>query len=149
MIIAGFPGIGKTEYQKNSKLPVCDSDSSNFENLEDGSPNPNFIEEYFAHIESVLQIQQVIVLVSTHEAVLRELKRRNMNYVVVIPEEGLLDEYIERYQNRGSTETFINLIASNWFDWLEDIKSNHKCFELTRGEYLTSFIVETYETGKA
>lgn len=147
MFISGFPGVGKTHFCESNSLNTHDSDSSSFSKLPDGSPNPNFIEDYFKQLDNMQYVPGLMVMVSTHEEVLAELKYRGMNYCVIIPEEGLLDEYVRRYQNRGSPQAFIDLISANWHVWLKDIKSKHRYFELKAGQTLTDFMVETYETG--
>lgn len=147
MFISGFPGVGKTRFCNNNKLHTHDSDSSSYSKLPDGSPNPNFIEDYFRHLENMQYVPGLVTMVSTHELVLNELKNRGMNYCVIIPEEGLLDEYVQRYTNRGSPQGLIDLIAANWHNWLQDIKAKHSYFELKAGQTLTDFMVETYETG--
>lgn len=145
MFIAGFPGVGKTHFHKNTKLTVCDSDSSKYSKLADGTPNPNFIVDYFREIEQLNTMPNAMILVSTHAEVLAELKRRNLDYYVVIPEVGLIGEYVKRYEQRGSPNAFITLIIDNWHMWLADIKNNHHYFELRAGQTLTDFMVETYE----
>lgn len=147
MFISGFPGIGKSHFCEHNSLNTHDSDSSSYSKLPDGSPNPNFIDDYFEHLENLQYIPGLMIMVSTHEAVLAELKSRGMNYCVVIPEESLHDEYMRRYKERGSPQSFIDLISSNWYMWLRDIKQKHNCFELKSGQTLTDFIIETYETG--
>lgn len=147
MFVSGFPGIGKTYYCINNEQFTHDSDSSSYSKLPDGSVNPNFIEDYFKHLDNMQYVPGLMVMVSTHEDVLTELARRGMNYYVVIPEEGLLNEYIARYETRGSPPALIELIAKNWHAWLQDIKSKHTYFELKSGQTLTDFMIETYETG--
>lgn len=146
MFIAGFPGIGKTFYCNNHKLYTHDSDSSSYSKLPDGSPNPNFIEDYFRHLENLQYVPGLMVMVSTHQEVLDELKRRDMDYYVVIPNEELRSEYEARYETRGSSNELIRTISTNWHAWLKDIKSKHTYFELKTGQTLTDFMIEIYET---
>ena len=145
--VAGFPGVGKTTWCNNNSLYTHDSDSSSFSKLEDGSPNPNFIVDYFRQLENMQYIPGLMVFVSTHEDVLAELKNRDMDFYIIIPHESLLDEYVKRYEGRGSPQPLIDLIVKNWYVWLADIKSKYKYFELKSGETVSSFMVETYETG--
>lgn len=115
--------------------------------MPNGQPNPMFIQDYFRHLTELEYIDGIMILTSTHEAVLEELKNRDMDYYVIIPEEGLINEYINRYKARGSTQEFIDLVSSNWHAWLQDIKSKHKYFELRSQQTLTDFMIETYEIG--
>lgn len=145
MFIAGFPGVGKTRFAATTMLNVYDVDSSEYSKLPNGQNNPRFIQDYFNHLTDIGRDDDALILTSTHKDVLLELKNREMDYYVVIPEEGLLDEYISRYMERGSSQQLIHLISTNWHDWLRDIKANHRYFELRRYQNLTDFMVETYE----
>lgn len=145
MYVAGFPGVGKSHWCKLSPTLSSDSDSSTYSKLPDGTPNPNFIEDYFNVIEKINVEPGMIVFTSTHELVLCEFVKRRADYIVLIPEEGLLEEYVERYTVRQSPPEFIKLIKDNWYTWLQNIKSNHRYHELKSGESVTSYLIETYE----
>lgn len=145
--ISGFPGVGKSHFKDKFAHLCTDSDSSLFSKLKDGSPNPSFIEDYFKHLKSLEDKDTPLVFISTHEAVLEELKRRGMSFTIVIPKEALKEEYLERYQRRGSPKSFIDLLDSNWTPWLSDIKSKYtNYYELEQGESLTDYLIETYES---
>lgn len=143
--LSGFPGVGKSHLYRNLKQGGCiDSDSSKFSKLEDGSPNPNFIEDYFEHLNSLIDTDTPLVFISTHEAVLRELTARNFKFTIIIPKQSLKEEYLERYKKRGSPQAFIDLIDSNWDAWLEDIKAKYtNVYELSSGETITDYVNET------
>lgn len=145
--LAGFPGTGKSTLHKNYNTSMtADSDSSVFSKLEDGSPNPNFIADYFKHLESLEEKDVILVFISTHEAVLKELQARDYKFTVIIPKQELKEEYLERYKKRGSPQALIDIIDKNWHMWLEDIKSKYKnVHELSSGEYISDYVSETYE----
>lgn len=145
--LAGFPGTGKSHLYRTLNEHVCsDSDSSEFSKLKDGSPNPNFIDDYFNHLEQLEDDGILLVFISTHEAVLKELKERGYKHTIIIPKQELKEEYLIRYEERGSPQAFIDLIAKNWDTWLEDIKSKYKnVYELSSGETMTDYMSETYE----
>ena len=146
MILSGWPGIGKSHFKKNSKFVVHDSDSTQFSKLENGEPNPNFVDEYITHISKLAETEpDSIILVSTHQMVLEKLAQSGLMYYVIIPKPELKDEYIQRYIERGSPQPMIDLISNNWTPWLEHIKANHKYFELESEEFLSDFITKTYE----
>lgn len=147
MNIAGFPGTGKSYFCSKNNLHTHDSDSSAYSKLKDGTPNPNFIEDYFNHLDNLQYVPGLMVFVSTHEKVLAELDKRGMNYVIIIPKQTLLAEYVKRYEERGSPKEFIDLIINNWHAWLTDIKSKYRYFELDSGQTITDFMIETYEIG--
>lgn len=145
--LAGFPGTGKSTLHKNcNTIMTADSDSSMFSKLEDGSPNPNFIDDYFEHLESLDESGVVLVFISTHEAVLKELQERNYKFTVIVPKQELKEEYLERYKKRGSPQALIDIIDKNWHAWLEDIKSKYKnVYELSSGEYIADYVFDTYD----
>lgn len=144
--LAGFPGTGKSTLHKRASTMTVDSDSSLFSKLEDGSPNPNFIADYFKHLESLEEKDATLVLISTHEAVLKELQERNYKFTVVVPKQELKEEYLERYKKRGSPQALIDIIDKNWDTWLEDIKSKYKnVYELSSGEYIADYVFDTYD----
>lgn len=144
--IAGFPGVGKSYIVKNTNVTCYDSDSSLYSKNEDGTRNVNFINDYFNRLESLIEKDIPLVMVSTHELVLAELNRRNYNFTIVIPDIELKDEYIARYLNRHSNPSLIKIISQNWDEWINDIKIKYKnVHELKTGEYLIDYIMETYE----
>ena len=69
--------------------------------------------------------------------------------MLIYPNIGLKDEYLERYKQRGSTQGFIDLIAKNWELWINEIielENNDYItkFELKSNEYLSEFPKEVY-----
>lgn len=138
-IIAGFPGVGKSNVNETSKLSTCDSDSSMFSWLDKDHTirNPNFIVDYINEIKARCK-EYDFVFISTHKDILIELSKVNLdNLYIVLPERGLKDEYIQRYKNRGSSESFINNINKNWDVFINDIESisNAKLIYLKSGQY--------------
>jgi len=138
-IYSCFPGTGKTHFFKNEKnLSVLDSDSSTFE-------KSYFPANYINHIES--NIGKVdIILVSSHEEVRKLMAHVGIQYDLVYPGHHLGEEYLDRYEKRGSSKSLIDAITSNWTDWLSScIKdagaSRHTV--LSSGEYLSDVINET------
>ena len=141
MIISGFPGVGKTHaysaFQRNPMLDgrhAFDSDSSMF------SKHTGFPETYIDHVEEILRVGYAMIFVSSHKDVREELKRRNIPYISVYPEESLKDEYLERFKSRGNPDFFIELIDNNWDEWLKGLREEDwsGCFHkvLGSGEYL-------------
>lgn len=108
IVVCGFPGVGKSYLvSNNTKYKISDSDSSQFDNPKD-------------YVDHIIQKRKEfdIVLVSTHEDVRAELRKRNILYQVVFPHQGCKSEYLERYKNRGNTKQFIDLIDKNWDKWV-------------------------------
>lgn len=101
LVICGFPGTGKSTFAQ--KFNLEDSDSSRW-------PKENFPSNYVDYLET----KDGIILCSTHEEVRQELKRRNIDYIIVLPDHSLKDTYIKRYQDRGSAQAFIDLVSEQW-----------------------------------
>lgn len=135
-IISAFPGTGKTEYWGRSNFmysldpadKVLDSDSTKWSKLEDGSLNPEFPENYIQHIND--NIGKVgVILVSSHENVRQALVDANIPFWLVYPYDDPFTkkEYIERYVARGSVPAFIDLVHSNWSDWITSCDLQKGC----------------------
>ena len=109
LIIAGFPGIGKTTFAEGNPR-IVDLDSSNFDKG-DRWPH-NYIKEIFD--------QEDIVLCSTHKEVLDELEKYDTNIRVFYPYKGDELMYLERLRGHSSFDK----IAENWYSFIEDINSS-------------------------
>lgn len=134
LVFAGFPGIGKSYFYKTSKLNVLDSDSSKFD-------KSYFPKNYIDHIKSNLG-RVDIILVSSHEDVRSALVKENIHFTLVYPDINMKDEFIERYKQRGNTESFIKLISNNWHNWIIQMQNQNGCnkIELSTGKYLSDVI---------
>lgn len=126
LIIAGFPGIGKS-YAVNSMrkqgLKVSDSDSSSFSwIMKDGEKvrNPNFVHDYMEHIREKVKEGYNYVFVSTHEEIIKALNDADdLNFIVVKPHKSRKDEFKEIYEKRG--DVFKDFIINNWDDLLDKL----------------------------
>jgi hypothetical protein len=122
MILSVFPGLGKTYASTHfvDEFSMIDSDSSQFHYLEGlggTTLDPTWPERYLDHIEENVLLGVDFIFVSTHEEVRRGLASRNIQYVLVIPHRTMKDEFIRRYQERGSSPRFVELLSSRWDDW--------------------------------
>lgn len=152
LIISGFPGIGKTYFYRaynNDEFIIADSDSSKYSHkVVNGEriKNPTFVEEYIEHIKSLIG-KIDIILVSTHEDVRNALMDNNIPFTIIYPDESLLNEYIGRYFMRGSDIGFLNLLASNFYNWISDIDSidNKKVDKIKMSEYGT-YLCDIFRT---
>lgn len=136
-IISAFPGTGKTHWfhkMQDSDIKVLDSDSSTF-------GKADFLSNYIRHIQDNMGKADVI-LVSSHKEVRDALNDAGIYYNLAYPDQSLKDEYIDRYVERGSPESFINLVDTNWDAWIEDIKGQPGCAHriLKAGEYLGGWL---------
>jgi len=140
-VISGFPGIGKTYYKQNSNLNVLDSDSSKFSWIDKGFRNPDFPHNYIEHIKENLNKIDVI-LVSSHKLVRDALVNNNIYFVLIFPERNLKEEYIKRFEGRGSDKGFINMIRNNWNSFMDEMENQKRCrlIKLKSGEFLGNYL---------
>lgn len=123
-IIAAFPGCGKSFYHRNNPDTSLDSDSSQFswEIRRDGTKvrNHAFPENYIRHIKDNIGKYEFI-FVSTHKEVLDALRENCLFFYLIYPNRFNPAEktrFINHYKERGNDEAFIELISSNWDNWL-------------------------------
>jgi hypothetical protein len=137
LLCAGFPAVGKSYLYNHSKLKVLDSDSSKFDKA-------FFPENYIDHIK--VNLGKVdIILISSHKVVREALVKENMHFTLVYPNIDLKQEFIERYKQRGSPESFIKLVGDNWTEWIKQLQNQNGCkkIELSTGQYLKDVIACT------
>jgi hypothetical protein len=152
-VISGFPGVGKTEY-KNSQFDkgnmVLDSDSSYFSWFEDvdgnKERNPDFPNNYMRYIDHYIGTADVI-LVSSHQNVRDALVEKGIFFYLVYPEITNKDEYIQRYVDRGSDETFVNMLDQQWETFVNACETQVGCsrHELEPNEFLSDITPELIE----
>lgn len=133
-VISAFPAVGKTHFFKTSKLNVLDSDSSKFD-------KSKFPQNYISHIKKNIGKVDVI-LVSSHDVVREVLVEDGIEFTLIYPDVKLKDEFIERYKERGSPESFISLVGENWSNWIEQLENQKGCkkVKLKSGQYLSDVI---------
>lgn len=136
LIFSAFPGCGKStlfrkapEYglvpcqvaKNEDGVPVIttppapagstylfDSDSSLFD-------KSNFPHNYIEHIKGIMEsYENVIILVSSHEEVRAALSANGIEYILVYPDRSLKEEFIQRYIDRGSPESFVKMMEEKW-----------------------------------
>jgi hypothetical protein len=141
MIICGFPGVGKSYIFQNKDsiellngLVIADSDSSTFS--KDHFPQ-NYI-DYILQREDEVDIQ----FVSTHLCIRRSLLEMNIDFVLVVPDQSLKQEYVDRYYARGSSQALIDLIDKKWHSYLHDEYKPKRTIYLGPGEFLLDRLPE-------
>ena len=140
-IISGFPGVGKTYYKQHTNLNVLDSDSSKFSWIKEGVRHPDFPQNYIEHIQA--NIGKVdIILVSSHKMVRDALVKNNINFTLIFPERKLKEEYLVRFKERGNNQNFIDMINTNWDNFIDELETQINCeiIKLKSEEYLNNYL---------
>lgn len=145
-VISAFPGTGKSHLTSSygGKGVVLDSDSSSYSWLGEGADrirNPDFPSNYMRHITGQLGTASLI-LVSTHEDVRNALVGHGIRFSLAYPERGLKDEYLERFERRGSPEGFITLMDNNWDTFIGQLEGQQHADHvvLQQGQYLGDIV---------
>ena len=146
LVIAGFPGIGKTFLKESlgQHQTILDLDSAQF------SKHPNWPNNYVACITSELSKYHVI-LVSSHEETRNAMRRRNVPFTLVYPKRSLKEEYMERYEKRGSPEGLCTFLDENWDSLVQSCADDQDCgrIVLDAGEYLSDVVPQLKLQGPA
>lgn len=170
LVLSAFPAVGKStifkeaderglksahvhfndftkEYEitvpSGDGIPVFDSDSSKFD-------KEFFPTNYVQHIKSTLdQLDDVIILVSSHDNVREMLQSQGIDYILAYPQRELKEEYIRRYKARGNAEGFIAMMEEKWNDFIDSCEADPTPNKIVLGEgeflgrdYLTTDLAE-------
>ena len=103
-VYAGFPGIGKSKWCAEHP-DYADSDSSTFD-------KSDFPRNYIEHIREVIKTRPIMC--STHETVRNALIEAGIPFTLVYPAPECREEYIQRYIDRGSPDSFVAMMEKNF-----------------------------------
>lgn len=134
-LYSAFPGTGKSHvFNTRKDIIVADSDSSTFD-------KSDFPDNYIRHIKSLIGRVDVL-MISSHEDVRNALVDNQLNFTLVYPDISLKEEYLQRYTDRGSSESFINLLNLKWEEWITQCQNQKYCdhIVLKSGEYMYDVI---------
>lgn len=118
-IISAFPGSGKTTYCIKYPGKALDSDSSLFSWIDDAKTirNPAFPNNYIQYIKDNIG-KYDFIFVSTHAEVRKALLDNCLFFYLIYPLDSRKEEFLQRYQDNGSPESFIKLLSSHWDMWI-------------------------------
>lgn len=103
IVVSAFPACGKSYTYKNfngKPFTMLDSDSNKYswiyENgVKTDKRNPNFIQDYIAHIkENIGKVD--VIFVNSHKDVRKALRDNNIKYFIVYPALNMKDEMLKR-----------------------------------------------------
>jgi hypothetical protein len=145
-IVAAFPGTGKT-WAASQTPRIYDCDSPPFFWLDGGIRiNIEFPYNYVDHIVREMDNPDYdYILVSCQKAVLQDLHSHDIPYTLVLPNNKLKEEYLQRIKDRGSSESLYKAIDKNWSTILfkaVTVSSNREIIILDSNEYLFPLLDE-------
>lgn len=149
MVIYAFPAIGKTTVSEKYDNFI-DLESSNFQYLLTPTQlklsveerkglkrtqNPNWPHNYFKAIKSAINKYEYVFIAY---AGIEYCKKENIPYMRIFPTLEQKDDYIVRMRNRGNSETFVQKIANNFENYINNSKEDTEAIriETKKGEYL-------------
>ncbi len=126
IVVAGFPGIGKSFLKDIGGDRVADLHHKNFD-------RDSFPENCVDYVQSLLGKAEII-LTSTHRDVLMELERVGIDYILVYPDKSLKNEYLDRYKK----STYKDSLNRKWELFMKNMEGANpaKRIILKSGEYL-------------
>lgn len=135
VVIAGFPGVGKTyaaEHSEEWGMKIVEVETSPFLwiNDEDGllRRNPEYPENYYKEVMSHLTNGQNVdvILVDAHSMIQQVLMKHGVRFVTVYPRDICREEYLRRYIRSGKPFPFVDTINENWDSIIDDAKERAK-----------------------
>lgn len=148
VIVCGFPGVGKTSlFTAETELKILDSDSTNFSWSDETKTqrNPEWPQNYIAHIQENRDASDIL-LVSSHDVVRTALVEAGIPFILVYPSLDMKDEYIQRYIQRGSNESFVALLKAHYEKWIAELMEQRGCTHvvLQSGQYLSDVVNQLF-----
>jgi len=130
ILCAAFCGTGKTY--------ICDRTDINAIEIEYWKyKNDGLQKEYIEDIKK--QIGNVeYIFISTEPEGLKLLQKNGFDITLIYPENGLRNEYLDRYIDRDSPYEFIGTFMKHWNIWINELKEQTYCKHIVvkKGEYL-------------
>lgn len=130
VIIAGFPGVGKTyakEHCAEWGFKVVELDTTPYlwkKNEESGKIQKisGFPGNFYEDLEKILKDGQNtdVILVDAHSAVQKLLMDHHLKFVTVYPRKECKEEYLRRYIRAGKPFAFVDSINENWDSLMEE-----------------------------
>lgn len=167
MIIAAYAGCGKTTLAANTDkcievasmpyariLPFVEEENTGKFEYEKASiyhvNNPIFPYNMIAEILEAEKRFKYVIIPSVRSVI--EILQREYARTVILcyPEDGLENEYRERYIKRGNTDEFCQVFVDRMQEFLDGLKSNEDACHvvLKSGEYLSDKFEEIEEICK-
>ncbi len=137
IIISGFAGIGKTDF--NKYVPYYQN--ATYYDLPSAAFRENWEKVYVDCAEALCE-KYNYVFVSTHDVVINELMSRNLKFYIVYPKGHCKDEYRQRFIKRGNSPEYIDKFMKNWDRFIDQIDRLDYPYKISlrTGQYLSDVI---------
>lgn len=134
IVIAAFPGTGKTYLCANSRRCLVEKECWKFEKTA-------FPENYVNEIKYSIGGADA-VFISTNKQALDMLIVDGISVTLVYPAKELKNEYMKRYMKRGSRPDFIDTMDTYWGWWIEELNKRNDCNKhiLQTGQFIENAI---------
>lgn len=146
-VISAFPGTGKTYFASNVRrdTKVVDLDTGDYTQgyTDDGKVrNPNFPYNYLLAVKERVGKSDVL-FVGCQPEVIASLRKEGIPFTLVYPERGLKTEYVDRFRQRHSPKSFIDILSGNWDLFLEFLEKQNdcECIVLSSRQYISDVII--------
>jgi hypothetical protein len=154
MIFIGYPGVGKSTLvaaPANKKLGFIDLESSCmwYKDKNNVLQRHSNWAEIYVNIAEDLSRQGFMVFVSSHAAVVDELKKRETPFTLVYPHQSLKDEWIERLKKRyvaldceKNAKAYINVRDhfSEQIEWFDSLECDNRIVIMHADESVSDYI---------
>ena len=133
-VMAAFCGTGKTYILENTNIKAVEIEYWKYK-------DKGFQKEYIKDVKEHFEMVDYI-FVSTDPEGLRLLYNEGFDITLVYPENGLRNEYLDRYIERDSPHDFIGPFMKYWHTWIDELKEQKYCkhIVLKSGEYLQDIL---------
>lgn len=144
-IIAAFPGTGKSYFVASSRraIKVIDLDTNEYTRGYDENGkvlNGAFPDNYLSSIKEAIG-RTAILFIGCQPEVLNLLRKEGIHATLVYPERQLKEEYLGRFNARGSSQAFSSMICTGWDQFLDYLEAqDNERFVLGCGQYITDVI---------
>lgn len=156
MIIAGFSGIGKSTFCRETDNAFdLECMPYKYSNLDSLLASGRSIEELKAsleldlvrgwetlYLEAVLSLHrrnpQAYIVISSISQVLSALGMAGIPYVLCYPQVDARAEYLRRYRQRGNSPEFLSIFIGRWDFWMKSLRRDKYGIhmEMNSSEYL-------------
>lgn len=135
VVIAGFPGVGKTyaaEHSAQWGMKIIELDHSQYlwtpglcGKLQKNTNYPeNLCEEVLKYLKAGQSVD--VILVDSHTEIQRALRKYKIPYVLVYPKMECKEEYLRRYIRSGKPFPFVDTISGSWEELITEGKAKAK-----------------------